>query len=160
MIKSKVKFNIIDFLIVFVVLAVLVSVFLRESTLDIFKEKKQDVIVRYTMLVEGLRDTSMQYINEGTKLYLLDEGDFFGEVKSVEFAPSKTFGTSENGSLVEVTDPLRYDATITVECKAYKTETGYMVNGEYFVAIGKVVYTKSSEIIFGSTVLDFEEIEK
>jgi len=157
--KSKFKFNVIDFLIIFIVLAVLVSVFLRGSVLDVFKEEQRDISVRYTLIIEELRDTSIQYIKNGTSLYFSDEKEYFGKVSSFSFTPSTMFVELDDGTITEAIIPSRYNVTMEIECKTNKTDTGYMVNGDHFLAKGSVIYLTTSELIFGATVIDFEEIK-
>ena len=146
-VKKKRKFNFIDLLIVFLIVAVVgVAVYAFSPWSQIKKLWiSNEVVLDYTVEIRGVDDEFIDLIKSGDSAINSITKSSLGKVTAIgEVDRSTTLDYSENedgnvqGILKE--DPNKYDITVHIRATAeYEAGKGYIVNG-CRVAVGEELF--------------------
>ncbi len=153
--KPKMKFNIIDFIIIVIIIAVAVGIIMRGNIADSIAEKSTGDIIEYTIRIENIQKESYDYLNEGDELFSWVDDSSIGKIKSKQ-APqiTESYVSLADGSVVKTANPDRIDVVMTIECPGRHTEEGYMLNGNAFIAAGKMIEARTKNVTFSFQVED------
>ena len=139
MIKSKVKFNIIDFLILFLVIAIIgFGVFWLTPWSQGLKNKMNTTVsIQYSLEIQNVDRQFINQISEGNSVIDSISKNELGTVVAAEAHEHEILSADENSQGIMVEYPNAYDLIITVSSNAtYKSGTGYSING-CRIAIGE-----------------------
>ena len=155
--QTKHRFNIVDFLIIVLVIAAVVSVIQRANVSDVFLAQER-VTVEYSFILENIRDTTAEYFAKDTDLFFQSNEDFAGKLVEFSEEPYEVYITLNDGSIAKTTVPEKKNITGKIRVEVKKTEDGYFLEDNYFLAPGCVMYLKFDMIFFSITVLDVKEV--
>lgn len=149
--RKRVRFNIVDFLLIVLVLLSAIALFLRPTVLD----KLSKLTASDTVVVSFYSDCLTEE-EHGT----LAEGDFlrvgdgtFGELLSYSVQPYQTFQLiesdvqSEHPFFKEVTDPGLYTVKGQARLTGTRREDGFYVGGNLLIGVGSTVEVQSDSYI-------------
>ena len=138
--KKRFRFNFIDVILIFVILAALACLFYlftSHQTENSGSTGKYDVV--YTIEVRTIRDEFKNLVNVGDKVVDAVQLFTIGEVTDVSYKNSDyTTFDRENGTLVHYDYPGFLDMTLTVRASANLENNTYMIGG-YELAVGVLV---------------------
>ena len=153
--NKKIKFNIIDFIIVLAVIGVVLAVFLRGGLVDKFTESKQ--IIEYTVKISDIQKESFDLIEVGSNIYCNDDDSIMGVVKSKTSQPATMYIVLADGEIAKTTQPDRIDVFLTIEAEGTVDEEGCRIGGTYFIACGKNVSCYMDKVYFNIEVTEAHE---
>ena len=152
--KPRVRFNIIDFLIVIAVIAAILTVVFRGTLTELIGNViyTQDAVL--TLRADGLTEEQIGQISEGDVLYLGDEklGNIIS--KSYENSRGLILDSSGAGSVfLSVRDPEHFDITISVNVKGVYSDDGFHLFGKNFVGVGEKLGVISEKYGYEVTII-------
>ena len=138
--KRKIRFNILDFLIVAVVVLCAAGVLLRggvKSTDE--KLESQKAIVSY--YVSNIQSSSQYCFQEGDPIYSQSLGCDMGHlVGKVEVVPAVYF-VEDDGKITKTESAAdRIDLRGQFECEGKMSESGFSIGGTQYIAPGMSTY--------------------
>ncbi len=156
--NSKMRFNIIDLVIVVLILACIVGVYLRSiSVKDLDTEETLDT-AQISFLVQDIRYTSADFFIGGEKVYTKEDGLKIGEFMKGYFVitPAEDYVTDHKGNTVKVTYPenTRIDVKGKILSEGKWTDGGFLVGGNTYIAAGKEMKICTSHITVTLVVTD------
>jgi len=151
------RVSVIDVLIV-VALVVLVGgyVFNRTSQ-DIQMIINPNTPIYLTVRVDGVRDFSLQAVEEGDIVFRQHERTPLGTVINVEHAPAYSLAIRTDGTALMAPMEGRYALYITIACQGSVTSTGYFVNGTLQMSVGGGLTIQSNQFFATATITDVWE---
>lgn len=155
--KKKFKFNLIDFMIVIAVIAVIVVIAFRSGAVDSFTNTAKGKTIAYEIKVGDVQKESYNYINVGDKIYSEETDAYLGTVVDKVSEPAKAYIVTTEGKIVKTEQPGRVDIYLTVEAKGTVDEGGCKIDGKFFVAAGKYFSCYTDNIYFNVEVRDAYE---
>ncbi|ACV64785.1 hypothetical protein Dtox_4115 [Desulfofarcimen acetoxidans DSM 771] len=149
---SKARFNIIDFLIIVMILALAIGgyykVFVANKQLA-----QQEQQIEYKILVSEVRQPTVEAFQNGQTVQDLKSNVVMGTVINKETLPATDDVPTSDGRLVLAEIPGKYDLLLTVSASAVVSENNIMVSNKE-IKIGQKVDIKtnraaSSGVIYG-----------
>ena len=157
--NRKIKFNVIDVLIVLVLLGCMIGIFLRydlKSKLGLDSRKTE---VEISFLIIGIRQGSTEALVEGDTIYWKQNGMEIGQLMSKEVSNSETWVLDENyNKYIKNFDDLSYDVRGVIKAKGNIKESGFMLNGTQYLAPGKTFEVESKNISVALTITNIRQI--
>lgn len=132
------KLNLVDVGIILLVIFAIVAISgktIKEQTLD-----KEQVIIRYTLCAEGVRQQSVDAIKKNSEdIKDAEKDEAIGRIVEVRTEKAKRINPLPNGTFVESEYQDKYDLYVTIEAEGTISENGY------FLSNGK-------KIMYGDTI--------
>lgn len=159
--KKKIKFNIIDLLIVVAVILLVLGVVFRDNILGVL-ETREKVTLRYSYEVCAYPAEGGGYFVDGYEFYDKESneslGVFSGQGKqSTALEPVEIIGT---GAILQVQNASKVDVSGYAEVTAYKDSNGcYYTEGGLHLAAGVKLNAVTKFHEFSATVISVEEVE-
>ena len=152
------SFSIIDFIIIVLAVVLVIGIFARYDVIGKLFDKTTLTDATITFIAEAVTPEEAEALSEGKVLYL--DGSSFGTVLTVAKENAQIYTENESGKLVvkEGTDKL--DVSGTVKVKVLKTDGGYLLGGDEFIAAGSTFTVKASGVILNITVLSLTENDR
>jgi len=157
--KKKFRFNLIDFLIVIAIIAVIVVIAFRSGIVKDFTSTAKGKTIVYEIKVGDVQEESFDYIDVGDKIYNNETDACVGTVTEKRKEPSEIYVVTSNGEIVKTVQPGRADIYLTVEAKGTVDDGGCKVDGKFFVASGKQFSCYTDDLYFNVEIRDaFEKV--
>ncbi len=154
--KNKLRFNIIDFLIIVAIAAVIVVFAVRGGIVQ--KISSFNTTIEYTVKITNVQKESFDLLNEGNVIYFDEDDRAIGKIVSKSYEPSVMYTVLSNGEIVKTTNADgRIDMYLTLEADGTVDEDGCMVGGDFFVGSGKNMACYSDKLYFNAEVTDAKE---
>ena len=123
------KVNIIDLcVVIFLVLAVVVTVFKFCATPKSTSLQSNSVI-EYSVKISNVRDYTAKQMIVGDSVYDEESGKYIGKITNVKKTDAIALGLKDDGTLIETTQPNRYDVIVSIETNGTINDTGYFAEG-------------------------------
>lgn len=151
---KKIKFNAIDFLILIIVIAAIVSIAFRSGLSNQLLAISSKETIVYTVRIDDIQKESFDLIDIEDKLYSQKDDKYLGTIVEKDSRPAEEYVTLDTGEVVKTYYPNRIDVFLTVECVGRVTEEGCMLGGTYFVASGKEIQSRTDTLAFKMEVTD------
>ena len=139
--KSKIRVNYVDFILaglILLILATLISMFFSKSAIvDI--TKKDTIVV--TLKIDDIKSEHYGLISQNEKVYIGDEDEIFGKIKSIKYHKSAQIHEPESNEvlhpfLLQSRDNLMesyiYTAIVEIECQGLMNDIEFDVNNHTF----------------------------
>ena len=144
------KFNILDIAVIIIILLLIFASYTKfrnynaKSSEDYSLEK-----IEYVIKVYGVREYTSNAFEIGDKIYDTQTNAEIGTLINKEIKPTTGYEKIENGELIKVEVPERYDLTLTLETEGTITQNGYFANRSVELKVGsektiETLYAKSS----------------
>jgi len=159
MTKNKIRFNIIDFIIVIAIIGCIVGVALRYNVVDRIGISSLNDTVEIEFVIFNIRPTSYDAMVKGDTFYWKQNNMEIGVLKEATGSYSETFIQTEDLKMVKHLRDDRYDVRGTFVAKGAMTESGFMLNGTQFLAPGKSLNVISKNIDVTLTITKITKVE-
>ena len=153
------KVSLID---IFVILAVVVLAagFIYSRTAQHLRQIiMADTPLYVTFLVEGVREFSLNAVNEGDIIFRQHERVALGRVAHIETGPAYDIMIRTDGTAIYAPVEDRFNMYITLECVGSITNTGFFINGTLQVAKGGRMSIQSNNLTTMAMVYQVSERE-
>ncbi len=154
--KRRVRFSVIDFIVILLVIACVVGIVLRYDLAERLFSDSVKKETRVTFIAEGISSEEAEAFRLNTDFYSGDA--FFGTLSSVETAPAVIYYENANGVLASYEDGSRFDLRGSFTVSAVSGDNGYLLNGNTFLAAGSVFTLQANSVSVEITVLSVEAV--
>ena len=160
--KSKIKFNVIDFLILLVIVIAVFTVFFRSGLNDTIVDARTSKTIEMTVRINNVQEETFDILQIDDVLYAQFDSIELGKITAKSYRPAETYIALDDGTIQKTYIPNRYDIFLTIEGKGNSTKEGNMLNGNLFVASGSylAVYTNDVSFNLEVTSVTTKEIPK
>ncbi len=154
------KISIIDLLIVVLVVAAIGGVYFKFFVVDKGTSAGHlDTIQYQVKTITGVRQFSVDAIEEGIDVFDGINGRHMGKVVKLEATPSKDFITKADGTNVEAEKPDRFDVVVTIEVQGAENDYGYFANGNLEIKRGSDFTMRTRKVELETRIKDIEVVE-
>ncbi len=149
--QNKVRFNVVDFLLILLVILSVVALFLRPQVLEKIGEMTATETVVVNFYADRLSESECNAISVGDSL-VIGDGEY-GELLSYTVQPYQTFqliesdAGSESAFFKEVTEPDLYTVKGQIRLTGTRKEDGFHVGGNLPVGVGSILEIQSVSYI-------------
>ena len=144
--EGKVRFNIIDFIIIVVVIGCIAGVVIRFNVVDkLVLDTKRDE-VKISFAVAGISPQIANSINDGDEFYVVGSEELLGTLLSHSLSNAHTVVSNENGYPVESYDETLRDVRGVFAAAGVSGEDGFLLGGTLFLAPGKTLSVESRNV--------------
>ncbi len=156
--ERKIRFNIIDFLIVIAVIACIVGIALRYNVADRIGVKSNTDTAEVSFIVRDIKQSSADALITGDTFYWTQNGVELGVLTSKSTTPAAIVSENSKGEAVVVYSDYAVDATGVLTCVGTLTDDGFMIGGTQFVAPGKEMEINSKQVKVLVLITDVEVV--
>lgn len=154
------KINLYDAGVLFLVLVLIICGMVKFKTFDRMDDDTVSGNIKYTVLVQEVREYTSQALYSGDKLFDTDTDIEIGTITEVETKEASVIKSDINGESKVIVNPYKQDVLITVETPGIVNDSGYFANKSIELKVGseKKVETKYCQTT--GTIMSVEYIEK
>ena len=156
----KAGFNIIDLLIVLFIVLAAVGIVMRYKLADKVNLNATGDKFEIEFMIENIQKASEDYLTAGTPFYINTDSIKIGEIKEILDVRDAVHILSDlNGNVIKSELPGRIDVTGVMTCYGRTVkEGGYMLNGNSFVAPGKMYLVHTGKLSVNITIMNIEKV--
>ncbi len=133
--EGRIRFNILDILIIIVAIALILGVFFRNRIIDLLSDDLGEEIT-YVLLINQLEVSLLSNLKTNALVIDPDTGQEMGNIISVSYVPSRISETATDGSIMTLEKEGYYDVTLKVGGKGIKSDSGVYLQGVVLIAPG------------------------
>ena len=147
-VRKKIRFNIVDFLLIVLLLLSIAALVLRPMVLEKLSKLTASDTVVVSFYADRLTEEEYSVLTQGDRLTV--NGDSFGELLSFSVQPYKTLQLmesdveSEHPFFSEVTEPGLYTVKGQIRLTGAQREDGFYVAGDLQVGVGSIIKVESN----------------
>ena len=155
------KFNILD-ISIFIIIALFIGIFafnklnVQNESGNIVTSNANQSTFSYTILVEGLSESSRDMFRIGDDVYDKVSNVYIGKIANLEITPAKGLIDKNNGEIIESTVPGKIDVKIGVETNGTIKNGEYLANDLIRIMVGNLKQIKTKYVMCMGTILDIE----
>ena len=157
----KKKFNWIDYSIFALLIIMVIILGLKIKSVITSNKKGNTEIVNNTkevvIVVEDIREYSVNALNIGDKLYSNETNHYFGEIVDIQVEDSYVNLVKNDGQVVSVRSPEKYNVILTVNCNILERPNGYFAEGITEVKVNSANKYKTIEAFFKGIIYSIGE---
>jgi len=156
--KTKGRFNIIDFFIIIAVLGCIIGVVLRYdlTNTSVLNSSRDEVEISF--FINGVRIGSTEAMVEGDIFYWKANGMEIGKLLSKEVSNREVFVFDGEYNYVKRYHAFQYDVRGVILSKGILDDDGFKLKGTQFLAPGKTFEIQSKNITVYITITDIKKI--
>lgn len=155
--KRKIRFNIIDVIIIIAILAVAGAFLLRGNGGELINSAFAEADIEYVIKIASIQNASADAVKAGDGVFYYENDAAIGKVTAVEYKPATVYVNVPEGEIKKFELTQKIDLTITVSAKGKSDATGNYINGNLFVAPGKELHIYTKNIDFVGTVMSVNQ---
>lgn len=159
---SRIRFNVIDLVIIVAILACIAGIYLRYNFGDQYGVEHQMEQYEITFQVQNVRYTSADAFQEGDAVYLKTQGKLLGTVLGIDATtPSELVYTDLSGDIRQIYYPenSRIDMEGTLLVSGVMTDRGFMLDGNTYLAPGASYAVQTPRIDVSIIVADISPLK-
>ena len=141
------KISLIDIFVVLAVLVFAAGFVYNRTSQDIRRIIMPDTPMYVTFLVEGVREFSLDAVQEGDIFFRQHERVPLGTVSHITTGPTYDIIVRQDGTAALVPVEDRFNMYITLDAIGSITDTGYFVNGTQQMAAGGRISLQSNRLL-------------
>ena len=149
--KKRLKFSIIDFVIIILFAALIIGMIARYDVADRLFTKTQLIDAKITFTAESLTKAEVSVLKEGSQLH--DKNGLFGTLHTLTAENTLVFTEAADGTLVSSESSSLSDINGSILVNVSKSSDGYLLNGKHYIAAGSQFTLKSNGAEITITVL-------
>lgn len=150
--ESRIRFNILDIVIIVVIAALVAGLFFRENIIGMFNTEEMSDIT-YTFEIEGMERTKLSDLAENVQITDKNSGKDMGRIKLVNAVNSYVTEYKTDGTAVKIKRDGYCDAVVTAVAKGFKSDTGVYLDGELLIVPGQTFTIYTSTVTYTMTIL-------
>ncbi len=151
---GKLRFNIIDFLIIVIVLGCIAGAVIRYNIIDrIVLDTKRDE-VKISFLVSGISPQIAEAMKEGDEYYISGASYTIGRLSKPTVGPAQIIDENEEGRPVASEDNTLRDVRGSFTSYGVLNEDGFFLAGTMFLAPGKTLTVESKSATFSLIITE------
>jgi len=148
------KISIVDLAVIFLVLVVGIGTVYR-FTASAAQVDEVDANVEFTVRIDGVRDFTLYYYQEGQRVYDRSTGQFIGLVSAINHRPHYAQRTLNNGSVSLVRMPDNYlNIYLTVAASGRETDGAIFAEGTFEVAVNSLLNLRTRYVQVTGMIYD------
>ncbi|MBR0276984.1 MAG: DUF4330 family protein [Clostridia bacterium] len=159
---KKTKFNVIDVIIVFLIIAIIAAgVYFYIAKFKNSKDSNSNTVnIEFTIEVNGLTQDAAYSFTEGDEVSFGESASGSGKIKKVEVDTYKKIAKdTEKGEFLFSEVPGEYTVKVTISSDVNKTDT-YYKSGEEFIAIGREMpFNAKGSAAENCYIVDLKEVK-
>lgn len=144
--KSKKRFNIIDFMIILVVAALVFSIALRYNLADRVGLSSRSDEVTVSFLIQKASPTTIDAFTPGDIFYIDQNSVTLGTLLTAQRSEAEQYHENEDGQMILSYTSAYIDIRGEIKASGSMTESGFMLNGTTFIAPNKKLTVKSKNV--------------
>ncbi len=133
--EKRIRFNILDIIIIIVSVALITGIFFRNNIVEMLSEDTSGNIT-YTFVIKELDGALLPGVKPNTLLSDPESGGEMGRILSVSFEKSIVNETAADGSIMSLEKSGFYDVTVRVAGNGFSSDTGVFLDGVVLIAPG------------------------
>ena len=122
------KINILDFFVLLVIVLLVIGAILKFGKFNNKTDESSAQTIEYKIEVKSIREFTINALASGDTVYDSQTGVNIGKITNVEKKSAETYDVAENGEIIEVYNPYRYDIVITIETPGDVSKDAYYAN--------------------------------
>lgn len=149
--KRRFRLNIIDFVILFAILACVAGIYIRSTvSFDKFGTRDDLAEAKIEFLVLDVTEKFADALTVGSPVFDAKSNEQIGELSAiVQKLPAEMFVTLDDGSIIKTySDALRFDVRGILTVKGVTTEKGFRLNGADYIAPGAMLTVLTPQVDF------------
>ena len=156
------KLNLLDLAILFVVI-VFVGIFasnhLQANEKNSIEAGNTNVSNKfiYTILIEGLSDTSKEMLQVGDEVYDKISNTYIGKIAELEITEAQGLLEKLNGEVIHSTIPGKIDVRMKIQTDGMVKNGEYLANGLIRIMVGNLKQIKTKYLMCSGTIVEMEE---
>lgn len=149
--KTKVRLNIVDFLLIALLILSVVAIFLRPMMVEQIGRMSANDTVIVSFVAEDVTAEQLERLNEGDLLSY--NGAHFGELTAFTTMPSEKMqliepeGSAEQAYFQKVTRQGSQTVKGQLKLTGSDRENGFYVGGNTYVGVGTVLYLRADSYV-------------
>lgn len=151
--KTRRRFNALDFLVLFLILATLLTLVMRGELARRLGLEDVGTDTAYTLFVSAVERDEAALFVAGQTIIDPATGDVLGTIRSAAKENSVVYTVSDRGVVQAAYDRTHFDITLVIDGKAKSTDRGLLLNGVLFATPGDVLEIYLSDTRVNATVL-------
>ena len=158
------KLNLLDLAILFVII-VFVGIFasnhLHVNEKNSIETGNANVSNKfmYTILIEGLSDTSKEMLQVGDDVYDKISNTYIGKIAELEITEAQGLLEKVNGEVIHSTIPGKIDVRMKVQTDGTVKNGEYLANGLIRIMVGNLKQIKTKYLMCSGTIVEMEEMK-
>ena len=157
--EKKIRFNVIDLLIILFMVLAVVGIFLRYNLADQLYLNARGEEFEIEFIITNIQEASQVYLQKGESFYLRRDHIKLGEIKEIlDVRAAITYFEDVEGKLIPSELPGRIDVTGVMTCRGRTTREGYMINGNTFAAHNKLFEVHTGQLTVDIVVTDIKKV--
>ena len=153
--KKRARLNSADIMIFLLCVVCIAGLVLRFVVLDKIESNASAQSATVTMLIEGVSDTSREYLSESARMYLEDGTTLLGTVRTVSATPSPVYIYEDDGSITRMDSVNgKVDIRIELDVSGVNSESGFMLGGTVYIAPNMSLPVKTSTLAVTGLITD------
>lgn len=153
----KIKFNIIDALVILLVIACIGGLVLRERLSNDIAGRSVNEEFEIVFYINNIRRETSESLLPGENIYWKQNSMLIGKVESTEVSPAEVYKENIFGEMTLSYNEARSDLRIIVSAAGSMTESGFMLNGTQYIAPGKDMILQSLHLEAESMLVSIEK---
>lgn len=156
------KLNLLDLAILFVII-VFVGIFasnhLHVNEKNSIETGNANVSNKfmYTILIEGLSDTSKEMLQVGDDVYDKISNTYIGKIAELEITEAQGLLEKLNGEVIHSTIPRKIDVRMKIQTDGTVKNGEYLANGLIRIMVGNLKQIKTKYLMCSGTIVEMEE---
>ncbi|MDR1558646.1 MAG: DUF4330 domain-containing protein [Clostridiales bacterium] len=146
------KVSLIDIALILIVIGLIIGLGYRRLSQNAVQIVTSDTKFYVTLVVEPIRQFSLEAINEGDIFYKQHEQQPLGKVTRTDSEPAREIIKRPDGTPLYVTMEEKYSLYMTLECTGNVSDKGYFVNGNAQISEGSDLIIQSNKVVCGARV--------
>lgn len=158
----RIRFNLVDLVLIIAVLACVTGVYLRYNVSEQFGVNHELNTFTLSFEINNIRYTSADAFPEGDAFYLKSPDKLLGTLLSIDStSPTEVVYTDDKGNYKTAYYPedTRIDLTGRLQTTGIMTESGFLLDGNTFLAPGQTYAVQTPRIDISVTITAIEEAE-
>ena len=153
--KKRARFNSADVMIFLLCVLCIAGMVFRFVLIDKIENDAASQSAAVTVLIEGVSETSRQYLTDGTTVYLEDGTTVLGTVSAVTATPSPVYIYEDDGTITKM-DSVdgRIDIKVQISALGSLTEQGFMLGGTRYIVPNMTLPVKTSMLDVSVLIMD------
>ncbi|MBQ3100423.1 MAG: DUF4330 family protein [Clostridia bacterium] len=144
--SDKIRFNIIDFLIIVIAIGCIAGVIMRYDIIDKIVVDRERDEVSVSFMITGISPQISDQIKDGDEFYVVGANTRLGVLEDHTVSNAEKVEANENGFPVRSYDDTSRDVRGTFTSYGVNNEDGFFLGGTLFIAPGKTLTIESRNV--------------